>query len=80
MKKNLLYIRKTLYDEKETPVKLIGVLLVLVGWLLPVLTLVSVQSAGVRLFLSLLGIAISLAGIFGVLNKAHLKDAVWKKA
>ena len=61
MKKNLLYIRKTLYDEKETPVKLIGVLLVLVGWLLPVLTLVSVQSTGARLFLSLLGIAISLA-------------------
>jgi len=55
------------------------VLLVLVGWLLPVLTLVSVQSTGARLFLSLLGIAISLAGIFGVLNKVHLKDAIWKK-
>jgi len=39
-----------------------------------------VQSTGARLFLSLLGIAISLAGILGVLNKAHLKDAVWKKA
>ena len=78
--KNLLYIRKTLYDEKEIPVKLIGVLLVLVGWLLPILTLVLVQSTGARLFLSLLGIAISLAGILGVLNKAHLKDAVWKKA
>ena len=78
--KNLLYIRKTLYDEKEIPVKLIGVLLVVVGWLLPILTLTAVQSTGARLFLSLLGIAISLAGILGVLNKAHLKDAVWKKA
>ena len=79
MKKNLLYIRNTLYDEKEIPVKLIGVLLVLVGWLLPILTLTAVQSTGARLFLSLLGIAISLVGILGVLNKVHLKDAIWKK-
>ncbi len=79
MKEKPIYIRKTFFDEKEILVKLIGVLLVLVGWLLPVLTLVSVQSTGARLFLSLLGIAISLAGIFGVLNKVHLKDAIWKK-
>ncbi len=58
--------------------KIVGVLLVLVGWLLPVLTLVAVQSTGARLFLSLLGIAISLIGILGVLNKIHLKTAIWK--
>lgn len=79
MKENLLYIRKTFFDEKEIPVKLIGVLLVFVGWLLPILTLALVQSTGARLFLSLLGIAISLVGITVVLNKVHMKDAVWKK-
>ncbi len=79
MKKNPVYIRKTFFDEKEIPVKLIGLLLVLAGWLLPILTLTAVQSTGARLFLSLLGIAISLVGILGVLNKVHLKDAIWKK-
>ena len=58
--------------------KLIGVLLVIVGWLLPILTLSAVQSTGARLFLSLLGIAITLVGILGVLNKIHLKNAIWK--
>ena len=58
--------------------KLIGVLLVFVGWLLPILTLSVVQSTGGRLFLSLLGIAITLVGILGVLNKFHLKNAIWK--
>jgi hypothetical protein len=59
-------------------VKIIGLLLVLVGWLLPILTLVAVQSTGARLFLSLLGIVISLVGILGVLNKINLKTAIWK--
>ena len=58
--------------------KLIGVLLVIVGWLLPILTLSAVQSTGARMFLSLLGIAITLVGILGVLNKIHLKNAIWK--
>lgn len=65
-------------EEEEMLVKLVGLLLVVVGWLLPVLTLVSVQSTGARLFLTLLGIAISLVGILGVLNKIHLKNAIWK--
>ena len=79
MAKNVLPIRKTYRNEKEILVKLVGVLLILVGWLLPVLTLTAVQSTGGRMFLSLLGIAISLVGILGVLNKFHLKDAIWKK-
>ena len=79
MAKNVLPVRKTYRNEKEILVKLVGVLLILVGWLLPVLTLTAVQSTGGRMFLSLLGIAISLVGILGVLNKLHLKDAIWKK-
>ena len=79
MAKNVLPIRKTYRNEKEILVKLVGVLLILVGWLLPILTLTAVQSTGGRMFLSLLGIAISLVGILGVLNKFHLKDVIWKK-
>jgi len=59
-------------------VKIIGLLLVLVGWLLPILTLGIAQSTAARMVLSLLGIAITLVGILGVLNKVHLKSAIWK--
>ena len=71
-------VLRTSPNKEESLVKLIGVLLVFVGWLLPILTLSAVQSTGGRLFLSLLGIAITLVGILGVLNKLHLKSAIWK--
>jgi hypothetical protein len=58
--------------------KFVGILLALAGWLLPVVTLPLTQSLTARFILAVLGIAISLAGILGVLNKAHLKHAIWK--
>jgi hypothetical protein len=65
-------------QRKETEMKLIGVLVVLAGWLLPIVALTLTQSLTARFILALLGIAITLVGIIGVLNKAHLKDAIWK--
>jgi predicted phage tail protein len=59
--------------------KIVGVLLAVVGWLLPVLGVTMTSSLGVRYVLCFLGIAITLTGIIAVLNRAHLKDAVWKK-
>jgi uncharacterized membrane protein YgaE (UPF0421/DUF939 family) len=59
--------------------KLIGIVLALAGWLLPVLGLSMSGSNGVRLFLCILGIAISLTGILYFLNKAHQKEAVWRR-
>ena len=59
--------------------KLAGILIVLVGWLLPVIGLSITSSTGARYFLCLVGITITLIGIIGVLNKAHQKDAVWKR-
>jgi len=41
-------------------------------------TLVLTQSIAARLMVCLLGLAISLIGILVVLNKAHLKEAIWK--
>jgi hypothetical protein len=32
-----------------------------------------------RMILVLVGIAVSLAGIFGLLNTAYLKNAIWRK-
>jgi tellurite resistance protein TehA-like permease len=48
------------------------------GWLLPVVGLGMTASTGARLVLCLVGIAISVFGIAGVLNKAHQKHAIWK--
>lgn len=58
--------------------KIVGVLVVLVGWFIPIVGLTLTQSTSVRFALALLGIAVTLIGILGVLNKAHLKSAIWK--
>jgi hypothetical protein len=58
--------------------KLIGFLMAVAGWLVPVVTLVLTQSIAARMVVCLLGLAISLIGILVVMNKAHLKEAIWK--
>ena len=58
--------------------KLVGLLLALAGWLIPIVTVVLIQSTAVRMAVSILGIAMTLVGILAVLNKAHLKQAIWK--
>lgn len=58
--------------------KLIGLVMAVLGWLVPVLTLVITQSIVARMVLCLIGLAISLVGILVVMNKAHLKEAIWK--
>jgi hypothetical protein len=59
--------------------KLVGVLLAVVGWLLPVVGLTMTSSTGVRMFVCLLGIGITLFAILSLLNNAHMKTAVWKQ-
>jgi len=58
--------------------KIVGILVVLAGWLLPVVGITMTQSTSVRFVLTVVGIAVTLFGIFGVLNKIHLKSAIWK--
>ena len=58
--------------------KIFGVLLVLAGWLIPLVGITITQSTSARFVLVLLGIAVTLFGIIGILNKAHLKNAIWK--
>jgi len=58
--------------------KLIGLAMALLGWVIPVVTLVISQSTTARMVVCLLGLALSLVGILVVLNKGHLKEAIWK--
>jgi len=58
---------------------LIGLLVTLFGFVISVLSLTLTSSVGGRLVTVLLGIAVSLFGIVGLLNKHYLKTAIWKK-
>ena len=57
---------------------LIGLLVTLLGFVISVLSLTLTSSVGGRLVTVLLGIAVSLFGIMGLLNKHYLKTAIWK--
>jgi len=58
--------------------RIAGLLLALAGWLIPIVTVVETQSTTIRLVVSLAGIALTLFGVLVVLNKVHLKQAIWK--
>ncbi len=58
---------------------LIGLLVTFLGFVISVLSLALTSSVGGRLVIVLLGIAVSLFGIMGLLNKHYLKNAIWKK-
>jgi hypothetical protein len=58
--------------------KLVGLVMAIAGWLIPVVSLVLTQSTAVRMTLCVAGLAVSLLGILVVMNKAHLKNAIWK--
>ena len=58
---------------------LVGLLVTLLGFVISVLSLTLTSSVGGRLALVLLGLAVSLYGIIGIINRAYLKNAIWKK-
>ena len=56
-----------------------GVGVTLAGFALTVASLGLTSSNGGRLGLTLVGIAVSLFGILGILNPTYQKTAVWKR-
>lgn len=57
----------------------IGILVTLLGFVLSVLSLGMTSSVGGRLGMVLVGIALSLFGILGLINTAYNKNAIWRK-
>ena len=57
----------------------LGVLITLLGFLISVLSLGFTQSVNGRMIMVLVGIAVSFTGIIGVINRAYLKNAIWRK-
>ena len=56
-----------------------GLVVTLLGFLISVGSLRATSSVGGRMVMVLVGIAVSLVGIMGVLNRAFLSKAIWKK-
>jgi len=57
----------------------IGIIVTLLGFVISLLSLTLASSVGGRLVLVLFGLAVSLFGILGVLNRAYISKAIWKQ-
>lgn len=69
---------KTAATAQPAVMKLAGVVVVLGGWLFVLFGLHLASGVGPRLMTSIIGICVSLAGIFFVLAPAVNKNAIWK--
>jgi ABC-type xylose transport system permease subunit len=58
---------------------LVGVLITLLGFIIAVLSVSVTSSIGGRMVVVLIGIAVCLIGIIGVINRAFLKNAIWRR-
>lgn len=56
-----------------------GLLLAVAGFVVSLMSLSVASAPGARLAIILAGIALSLTGIFGLVNRAYLKHAIWKR-
>jgi hypothetical protein len=56
-----------------------GLVVTFLGFLIAVFSLSITSSVNGRMIMVLLGIAVSLGGIFGLINTAYLKNVNWRK-
>lgn len=59
--------------------KLIGLLVTIFGWLVAVSGVIITGSLAGRFIFAIVGIGLCLVGILGVINGAHVKEAIWKR-
>jgi hypothetical protein len=58
---------------------LVGLIVTFVGFLIAATSVGLMSATGGRLVLVLVGIAVSLFGIMGIINPAYQKDVIWKR-
>ncbi len=58
---------------------LVGLVVNIVGFLIAALSVGIMSGTSGRLVMVLVGLAISLFGIIGMINPAYQKDALWKR-
>jgi hypothetical protein len=59
--------------------RLLGIVFALGGWAIAVSGLFLTTDNTIRIFIALAGIAVSVFGILGVINRYYLARAIWKK-
>ena len=69
---------KIALGSQPAAMKLIGVLVTVAGWLVVLFGLHLTAGVGGRMILTLVGLAISLVGVLGILPVACNKNAIWK--
>ena len=57
--------------------RVVGLIVAVLGWFIAVLS-TQVPGVGTQLAVALLGFIIAGVGVVGILNQAHLKNAIWK--
>ena len=58
---------------------LLGLVITVLGFVISFLSLGMTTSVNARMVMVLIGIAVSFTGIIGVMNRAYLKNALWRK-
>jgi len=56
-----------------------GVVITFLGFLIALFSVGMTSDTTMRLIISLVGIAVSLVGIIGVLNRACMAKAIWRR-
>jgi hypothetical protein len=56
-----------------------GIVITLLGFLISVASLGIASDTMVRLVIVVVGMAVSLVGIIGVINRAYLAKAIWRR-
>ncbi len=57
----------------------IGIVVTFLGFVISLFSLTLAASVGGRLAVVLCGLAVSLFGILGLLNRAYINKAIWKQ-
>jgi hypothetical protein len=57
--------------------KILGLLVCVLGWFIAVLS-VKVPGVYAQLLVAAAGLVVAAIGALGIVNGAHLKDAIWK--
>jgi hypothetical protein len=58
---------------------ILGIVVTFLGFVISLLSLSLMSSVSGRMVMVLAGLAVSLAGIIGLLNPAYMKNANWRK-
>ena len=58
---------------------ILGILVTFLGFVISLLSLSMTSSVNGRMVMVLVGLAVSLVGIIGLLNPAYMKNANWRK-